>query len=134
MFLVNTRSVQKVRGLLLKYHFPLSESNKNWLNFNFLLTGFSRIFKNIIERQKICKSVVMATKDSHHGALQNCPIFFTLVPVLFVCIFVQNKFYILKLMFMKEHLSFDMSLKFGKILKNDLENIEILSVIGICFK
>ena len=90
-----------------------------------MLTGFSNIFKNIIERQKICKSVAMVTKGSHHGALQNFPFFFTFIPVLFVCIFVQNDFYILKLIFMKEQFSFDMSVKFGKDLKNNLENIEI---------
>ena len=96
-----------------------------------MLTGFSNIFKNIIERWKICKSVAMATQGSHHGALQNTPFFFTFVPVLFVCIFVQNDLNILKLMFMKEHLSFDMSVKFGKFLKNNLEKIEIYSVAGI---
>ena len=34
-------------------------------------------------------------------------------------------------MFMKEHLYFDMSVKFEKFLKNNLENIEILSSVGI---
>ena len=76
----------------------------------------------------------MATQGIHHGALQNFPFFFTFVPVLFVCLFVQNEFIILKLMFMKGHLSFDMSVKFGKFLKNNLENIKILSVEQIFFE
>ena len=99
-----------------------------------MLTGFLNIFKNIIERRKICKTVAMATKGSHHGALQNFQFFFTFVPVLFVYIFVQNNLYILKVLFLKEHLSFDMSVKFGKFLKNILENIEILSMAGIFFE
>ena len=34
-------------------------------------------------------------------------------------------------MFMKVHLYFDMSVQFDKFLKNNLENIEILSSAGI---
>ena len=34
-------------------------------------------------------------------------------------------------MFMKEHLYFDMSVKFDKYLKNNLENIGIVSSAGI---
>ena len=34
---------------------------------------------------------------------------------------------------MKEHFSFDISVKSCKFLKNNLENIEILSVAGIFF-
>ena len=34
-------------------------------------------------------------------------------------------------MFLKEHLYFDMSVKFDKFLKNNLENIEILRSAGI---
>ena len=96
-----------------------------------MFTGFTNIFKNINKRQKICKSVTMATQGSHHGALQNFSFFFTVVAVLFVCILIQSLFNILKLMFMKVHLYFDMSVKFDKFLKNDLENIEILSSAGI---
>ena len=99
-----------------------------------MLTGFLNIFKNIIERRKICITVAMATQGSHQGALQNCPFFFTFVPFLFVYIFVQNNFYILKLMFLNEHLSFDMSVKCGKFLTNNLENIEILSVAWMFFE
>ena len=73
----------------------------------------------------------MAAQDSHHGALQNFPFFFTLVPVLVVCFFAQNDFNVLKLIFMKENLLFDMSVKFDKFLKTNLENIEILSVAEI---
>ena len=62
------------------------------------------------------------------------PLVFTFVLVLFVCIFVQNDHNHLKLMFVKEHLSFDMSGKFIKFLKNCLENIEILSVVVIFLK
>ena len=86
-----------------------------------MLTGLSNIFKTIIERWKTCKSVVMAAQDSHHGALQYFPFFFTLVPVLFVFIFAQNDFNVLKLIFMKENLLFDMSVKFDKFLKTNLE-------------
>ena len=57
-----------------------------------MLTGFSNIFKNINKRRKICKSVAMVTPGSHHGALQNLPFFFSFVPVLNVCIFVQSNF------------------------------------------
>ena len=85
-----------------------------------MLTGFSNIFKNIIERRKISKSVAMATQGSHHGVLKHFSFFFTFVPVLFVCIFVQNDFKFLELMFINEHLSFDMSVKFGNFLKNNL--------------
>ena len=81
-----------------------------------MFTGFSNIFKNINVRQKICKSVTMATQSSHHGALQYFPFFFTVGPVLFVCIFVQNKCNILVFMFLKELLYFDMSIKFDKFL------------------
>ena len=63
----------------------------------------------------------MATQGSHHGALQNFPFFFTFVPVLFVCIFVHTYFNIL-----------NMLVKFDKFLKNNQENIEILSTAGIC--
>ena len=121
---LHTRSVQKVRGLLLKCHFPLSEWNKNWLNASSMYPGFSNIFKRINRRRKMCKIVTMTTQDSHHGALQNFPFFFIAVPALFVCAFDQSEFNILKLMFLKEHLYFDMSVKFNKFLKNDLENIE----------
>ena len=77
-----------------------------------MLTGFSDISKNINERREICKSVTMATQGSHHGALQNFT-FFTLAPVLFVCpIFVQSYFQVLKLIFVQEHVLFDMSVKF----------------------
>ena len=96
-----------------------------------MLSGFSNIFKNIIERSKICKSVAMTTQGSHHGELQNVPFFFTFVPVLFVCIFAQNDFIILNLIVMKENLLFDTSVKYGKFLKTNQENIEILSVAGI---
>ena len=99
-----TRSVQKVRGLLLKWHFPLSEWNKNWLNASSMYPGFSNIFKRIYRRRKMCKSVTMTTQDSHHGALQNFPFFFIAVPALFVCTLDQSEFNILKLMFLKEHL------------------------------
>ena len=37
-------------------------------------------------------------------------------------------------MFIEEHLYFDMSVKFDKFLKNNLENIEILSSAGIFFE
>ena len=37
-------------------------------------------------------------------------------------------------MFMEEHLYFDMSVKFDKFLKTNLENIEILSSAGIFLK
>ena len=50
------------------------------------------------------------------------------VPVLFVCIYVQCLFNILKLMLMKEHLCFDMSVKFDTFLKNNQENIEIFKL------
>ena len=96
-----------------------------------MLSGFSNIFKNINERRKICKSVTMAMQGSHHGALQNFPFFFTVIPVLLVCICVQSKFDILKLMFMKENLHLNMTVKFDKFLKTDRENIEILSSAGI---
>ena len=86
--------------------------------------GFSNIFKRLNRRRKMCKSVTMTTQDSHHGALQNFPFFFIAVPALFVCTFDQSEFNILKLMFLKEHLYFDMSVKFIMFLKNDLENIE----------
>ena len=82
-----TRSVQTVRGLLLKLYFPLSESNKNWLNAYFMRIVFSNVFKHI---NKICKSVNIATQGSHHGALKNFPFFVAFVPDLFVCIFVHN--------------------------------------------
>ena len=85
---------------------------------------FSNIFKRINRRRKMCKSVTMTTQDSHHGALQNFPFFFITIPALFVCTFDQSEFNILKLMFMKEHLYFDMCVQFNKVLKNDLENIE----------
>ena len=65
----------------------------------------------------------MATQGSHHGALQNFPFFFTVVSVLFVCFFVQSYINIPKLMFIEEHLYLDMSVKFGKFLKTNLENI-----------
>ena len=86
--------------------------------------GFSNIFKRLNRRRKMCKSVTMTTHVSHHGALQNFPFFFIAVPALFVCTFDQCEFHILKPMFLKEHLYFDMSVKFNKFLKNDLENIE----------
>ena len=66
----------------------------------------------------------MTMQASNHGALQTFPFFFIAVPVLCVCTFDQSEFNILKLMFLKEHLYFDMFLKFNKFLKNDLENIE----------
>ena len=96
-----------------------------------MFTRSSNIFKNINERRKICKSVTMATQGSHNGALQNFPFFFTVVPDLFVFIFVKGECNILKLMFMKEHLYFDMSVKFDKFLKNNLENIKIVGAAGI---
>ena len=71
--------------------------------------------------------------SSHHGAIQNFPFFFTFVPVLFVYIFFQSYFNIRKLIFMKKHLHFDMAVTFDKFLKNDLENIEILSSAWIFF-
>ena len=86
--------------------------------------GFSNIFKRLNRRRKMCKSVTMTTQDSHHGALQNFSFFFIAVPALFVCTFDHCEFNILKPMFLKEHLYFDMSVKFNKFLKNDLENIE----------
>ena len=92
-----------------------------------MFTGFSNIFKNINERQEICKSVTMATQGSHHGALQNFSFFFTVVAVLFLCIFVRSKSNIPKLIFVKEQLYFDMSVKFDMFPKIKLENIEILS-------
>ena len=49
-----------------------------------------------------------------HGTLQNFPFFFTVVPALSVCIFVQNFINILKLMLMKEHLYWNTSVKFDK--------------------
>ena len=70
----------------------------------------------------------MATQGSHHGAFQNFPFFFTVVSVSFTCLFVQNWFNILKLMLMKEHLYYGISVKF---LKNNLENIEIIGSAGI---
>ena len=73
----------------------------------------------------------MATQGSHNGALQNFPFFITVVPVSFACIFIQNKFNIQKLMLMKEHLYYGMSVKFNKFLKNNPENIEILDSAGI---
>ena len=85
---------------------------------------FSNLFKRINRRRKMCKSVTMTTQDNHHGALQNFPFFFIAVPVLCVCTVDQSEFNILKFMFLKEHLYFDMSVKFDKFLKNDLENIE----------
>ena len=92
-----------------------------------MFTGFINIYKNIIERPKICKSVTMATRGSHHGALKNFSIFVTVVPVFFLCIFIQSKLNILKLIFMKEQLYFYISVKIEKFLKNNIENIEILS-------
>ena len=53
---------------------------------------------------------------SHHGALQNFPFFFTVIPVLLVRIFVQSWFDIMKLMFMKEHLYLNMTINFDKFL------------------
>ena len=76
------------------------------------------------ERRKICKSVTMAMGSTSE-------FFFTVVLILFVCIFIQSKFNILKLMFVNEHLYFDMSIKLDKFLKNNLENFEILSSAGI---
>ena len=96
-----------------------------------MFTGFSNLFKNINERRKICKSVTMATQGSHHGALQNSSFFFTVVAVLFLCIFFQRQFNILKLIFVKEQLYFDMSVKFDTFPKIHLENIEILSSVEI---
>ena len=63
----------------------------------------------------------MAMQGSHHGALRNFSIFFTVFPILIVCIFIQSKFNVLKLMFMTEHFYFDMSVKFDKFLKNNLD-------------
>ena len=65
----------------------------------------------------------MATQGSHNGSVQNNIFFFTFVTVLFICIFVQKHFNILKLMYIKELLYFDMSAKFDEFLKNNLENI-----------
>ena len=96
------------------------------------LLGSQTYFNNINILRKICKIVTMATQGCHHGALQNFSYFLTVVPFLSVCIFVQNKFNILKLnMFMKEHMYFDMFDKFGNFLKHNLENIEILGSVGI---
>ena len=69
----------------------------------------------------------MATQGSNHGALQNFPFFSTVLSISFVCIFIQSLQSILKLTFIEEHLYFDMSVKFVKFLKTNLENIEILS-------
>ena len=41
------------------------------------------------------KNVTMTTNDSHHGALQNFPFFFTVNLFSIVFIFVQSKFNIL---------------------------------------
>ena len=41
------------------------------------------------------KNVTMTTNDSHHGALQNFPFFFTVNLFFIVFIFVQSKFNIL---------------------------------------
>ena len=73
----------------------------------------------------------MATQGSHHGALQNFPLFFTFAPVSFACLFLQNCVNILKLLFMKEPLYYVMSVKFNKFLKNNPENIEIIGSAGI---
>ena len=71
----------------------------------------------------------MATQGIRHGAVQNFPFFFTFVPVLFVCIFVQSDFNI-------QHLLFYMFVKFDMIMKNNLENIEMLSLefLGFFFE
>ena len=99
-----------------------------------MFTWFSNIFKYIKECRKICKSVTMAMQGSHHGALLNFPFFFTIVYVLFVCIFVQNLLSILKLMFIEEQLYFDMSIKFDNFLRTNLVIIEILGSAGIFFR
>ena len=86
-----------------------------------MFTGFSNIFKNINERQKICKSLTMATQDSYHGALQN--FHFSLPPFpfyLFVSSFTELDS-LLIFMFMKEHLYFDMSVEIIKFLKKKMK-------------
>ena len=81
-----------------------------------MFTGFSNIFKNLNKCQKICKNVTMATQGSHHEALQNLSISFTVVSVLFVCIFIQKYLNVLKLVYMKGHFYFDMFVKYDKFL------------------
>ena len=54
-----TRPVQNVRGLILKLHFPLSETNGNRPNADFILNEFSYIFKNTNEHWETCKNAVM---------------------------------------------------------------------------
>ena len=78
-----------------------------------MFTGLSSIFGNKIESQKICKSVTMAMQGNDHGTLQNFPFFFTVVPTLSVCIFVQNFINILERL-MKEQLYWKTSVKFDK--------------------
>ena len=72
------------------------------------------------ERRKICKSVTMAMWSTSE-------FFFTVFSISFVCIFIQSNFNILKLMFVYGNLYYDMSIKFDKFLKNNVENFEILS-------
>ena len=82
-----------------------------------MLTGFSNILKNIpyLNVGKYVKALPWRRRVVTTEHFRIFYFFFTFVPVLFVCIFVQNKVNILKLMFMKEHffLSFDISVKFG---------------------
>ena len=88
-----------------------------------MLSGFSKTFKNINERRKICKSGTMATQGSHHGALSNVSIFCTFVHVLFVSIFAQSYFNILKT-YVNERASFFVVLyavRFDNFLKNNLK-------------
>ena len=57
-----------------------------------MLTGFSNIFKNINDVGKYVNALPW-----QHRAFQNFPVFFTFVPLLFVCIFAQSELNFLKL-------------------------------------
>ena len=96
-----------------------------------MFTGFSNIFKSINERRKICKK-------GYHGDAgkppRSTPEFFnlSLLRSYSICLYLHTDLVkILKLILMTKDLYFDISEKFDKFLKNNLENVEIFSYAGI---